>query len=116
MTHETAPEVGDEMAVERTKLGQPPVQAATSRDRGIGPFPRMILRGATVIDGTGAPPIGPCDITVENGRITRIKKIGGTRANPKNATPAEPGDHEIDCWGKWVTPGFIDCHAHAGVA
>jgi len=116
MTHETAPEVGDEMAVERTKLGQPPVQAATSRDRGIGPFPRMILRGATVIDGTGAPPIGPCDITVENGRITRIKKIGGTRANPKNATPAEAGDHDIDCWGKWVTPGFIDCHAHAGVA
>ena len=26
------------------------------------------------------------------------------------------GDHEIDCHGKFVTPGFIDCHAHAGVA
>lgn len=109
-------EVGDEMASERAKAGQPPVQAATSRDRGTGPFRRLTLKGATVIDGTGAPPIGPADVTVENGRITRIKKVGGSLASPAASAAMEPGDLEIDCRGKWVTPGFIDCHAHAGVA
>ncbi len=105
-------QAGEELSVERAKVGQPPVAAATSRDRGIGPFRRLILRGATVIDGTGAPPIGPADITVEDGRITRVKKVARGHAD----TPSEPGDHEIDCRGKWVTPGFVDCHAHAGVA
>ena len=86
---------------------------ARQRDRGVGPFKRLVLRGATVIDGTGAPPIGPTDIVVENNRITLLKKVTGNLANAANRPPA--GDHEIDCRGKWVTPGFIDCHAHAGV-
>jgi len=107
---------GDEMAQTRARMGQPIVTAATSRDRGEGPWRRLILRGATVIDGTGAPPIDPTDVVVTDGRITLLKKIGGTPAHPKGAVPAERGDHEIDCRGKWVTPGFIDCHAHAGVA
>jgi hypothetical protein len=38
-------------------------------DEGIGPFPRLILRGATVIDGTGAPPLGPVDLVIEQNRI-----------------------------------------------
>lgn len=101
---------GDELAAERTKVKQPPVAPATRRDRGIGPFKRLVLRGATVIDGTGAPPIGPTDIVVENGRITLLKKVAGSAPGPA------PGDHEIDCRGKWVTPGFVDCHGHAGVA
>lgn len=105
---------GDELAVNRAKAGQPPVVAARQRDRGIGPFKRLVLRGATVIDGTGAPPIGPTDIVVENNRITLLKKVTGNLANAANRPAA--GDHEIDCRGKWVTPGFIDCHAHAGVA
>jgi hypothetical protein len=31
---------------------------------GEGPFERLIIRGATLIDGTGAPPIGPVDIVI----------------------------------------------------
>src|SRR3569832_225691 len=104
---------GDELAHIRNKGTQAIVPAATSRDRGIGPFKQLALRSATVIDGTGAPPIGPVDIIVENGRIVSIKKVVGYGYGGK---PAEPADHEIDCRGKWVTPGFIDCHAHAGVA
>src|SRR5882724_261092 len=104
---------GDELAVNRAKAGQPPIVPARQRDRGIGPFKRLVLRGATVIDGTGAPPIGPTDIVVENNRITLLKKVTGNLANAANRPAA--GDHEIDCRGKWVTPGFIDCHAHAGV-
>jgi imidazolonepropionase-like amidohydrolase len=105
--------IGDELAVSRATAGQPPIVPARQRDRGIGPFKRLVLRGATVIDGTGAPPIGPTDIVVENNRITLLKKVAGNLANAANRPAA--GDHEIDCRGKWVTPGFIDCHAHAGV-
>src|SRR5438309_9151889 len=104
---------GDELAVSRAKAGQPPIVPARQRDRGIGPFKRLALRSATVIDGTGAPPIGPVDIIVENGRIVSMKKVVGYGYGGK---AGEPADHEIDCRGKWVTPGFIDCHAHAGVS
>ncbi len=34
---------------------------------GEGPFDRMVIRGITVIDGTGAPPRGPMDVVVEGG-------------------------------------------------
>jgi hypothetical protein len=36
------------------------------RDMGAGPYKRLILRGAYMIDGTGAPAQGPVDIVVEN--------------------------------------------------
>ncbi len=110
------PDAGEELTLLRAGQGQPPLVAATGRDRGIGPFARLVLRGATVIDGTGAPPIGPFDIVVEQGRIAEMRKVGyaGAPIHPERR-PA-PGDHEIDCHGRFVTPGFIDCHAHAGVA
>src|SRR5881398_1155646 len=38
-------------------------------DEGDGPYERLILRGATLVDGTGAPPIGPVDIVIEKNRI-----------------------------------------------
>ncbi|HWK44527.1 MAG TPA: amidohydrolase family protein [Stellaceae bacterium] len=109
-------DAGEELTAQNTQAGMPPVPAAASRDRGIGPFKRLVLRGATVIDGTGAPPIGPVDIVVEGGVITMLKKVGSPQTPIKPARRPEPGDHEIDCHGKYVTPGFVDCHAHAGVA
>ena len=42
---------------------------------GEGPFERLIIRGATLIDGTGAPPIGPVDIVIENNRIAKVEDI-----------------------------------------
>jgi imidazolonepropionase len=62
------------------------------------------------------PPWGPVDIVVEGGQITEIRRVGtpGVRSSPPAAPAA--GDHEIDCQGKYVTPGFIDCHGHVGVA
>ncbi|WP_204309890.1 hypothetical protein, partial [Klebsiella michiganensis] len=70
------------------------------RDRGAGPFKRLVLRGATVIDGTGAPPIGPTDIVVEDGRIVLMKKVGSAKTVIKEAARPPGGDHEIDCHGK----------------
>ena len=45
-------------------------------DEGSGPHDRLIIRGATLIDGTGAPPIGPVDIVIEGNRIADIKSVG----------------------------------------
>ena len=32
---------------------------------GEGPWPQLIIRGITLINSTGAPPVGPVDIVVE---------------------------------------------------
>jgi hypothetical protein len=49
----------------------PPVNPAPNRgpDEGRGPFKTLVIRGAILIDGTGAPPQGPVDIVIENNRI-----------------------------------------------
>ena len=52
------------------------VGAPDRGDDGDGPFDRLIIRGATVIDGTGAPPIGPMDIVVEGNRIVDVRSVG----------------------------------------
>src|SRR5271155_3377404 len=106
--------VGEEFARMFAAGGLPQVEAAASRSRGRGPFKRLVLRGASIIDGTGAPPWGPADLVVEGGRITVLKKVGTPKLpiNP-DRRPAQ-GDFEIDCTGKFLTPGFIDCHAHIG--
>jgi imidazolonepropionase-like amidohydrolase len=107
-------EVGEESRELNAAKGWHPAVAATGRDRGTGPYKRLILRGATVIDGTGAPPWGPVDIVVQGDRVTALVAVGTPHKaiNPDRRPAA--GDHEIDCHGKFVTPGFIDSHAHIG--
>lgn len=97
---------GEEFAKMFATAGLPQVEAAVSRDRGRGPFDRLVLRGATIIDGTGAPPWGPADVVVEGGRITVIKKVGAPKLpiDPGRRPPA--GDFEVDCAGKFLTPGL----------
>src|SRR5687768_13445480 len=43
---------------------------------GAGPFRRLVIRGATLIDGTGAPPRGPVDIVISGNRIESIRGAG----------------------------------------
>jgi imidazolonepropionase-like amidohydrolase len=83
---------------------------------GEGPFDRMVIRGATLIDGTGAPPIGPVDIVIENNRIKEIKSVGFPKVAIKEAGRPPKGTKEIDASGMFVLPGFVDCHAHIGGA
>jgi len=52
------------------------IKKAPEVKEGDGPFPQLLIRGVTLIDGTGAPPIGPIDIEVRNNRITRIDVVG----------------------------------------
>lgn len=112
---DAAPQVGEEMVHTARQSGLGPVEPARARDRGEGPFARLVLRGATVIDGSGGPPWGPADIVVEHGRITAIVSVGaaGRPISPDRRPP--PGGRELDCHGKFVTPGFVDCHAHTGI-
>jgi hypothetical protein len=92
------------------------IPEAPPRAEGEGPFDRLILRGAVVIDGTGAPPIGPIDIVIEGNRITELHSVGfpGLPIAPENRPKAGEGDREIDVEGMYVLPGFVDSHAHSG--
>ncbi|HEY0782583.1 MAG TPA: amidohydrolase family protein [Thermoanaerobaculia bacterium] len=92
------------------------IPPAPPRAEGEGPWSRLILRGATLIDGTGAPAIGPVDIVIVKNRIATIAPVGSTGApiDPTGRPKAEPGDHEMDLSGMYVLPGFIDMHGHIG--
>ncbi len=90
-----------------------PVAPAPDRgDQGDGPFDRLIIRGATVIDGTGAPPVSPVDIVVEGNRIVEIRVVGAPGV-PINES-ARPGGatRELDAEGMYVMPCFVETHVH----
>ncbi len=59
----------------------------------------LIIRGGTIVDGTGADPFEG-DVAVSGGQITEIGKVSGK------------GIEEIDARGQVVTPGFVDIHTH----
>src|SRR6478735_260326 len=59
----------------------------------------LVIRGGTVIDGSGAPP-RLADVSVKDGVITAIGE-----GLPRGA-------EEIDAKGRLVTPGFVDIHTH----
>jgi N-acyl-D-aspartate/D-glutamate deacylase len=58
-----------------------------------------VIRGGTVVDGTGAEPF-VADVGIVGGRIVAI------------APGLERGAEEIDASGRLVTPGFVDVHTH----
>ncbi len=94
------------------------IQPAPPRraDEGQGPFDRLVLRGATLIDGTGAPPVGPVDLVIEKNRIADVVIVGspGAPIDPENRPKAKAGDQEMDLSGMYVLPGFVDMHGHIG--
>jgi imidazolonepropionase-like amidohydrolase len=84
-------------------------------DEGKGPFKTLAIRGAMLIDGTGAPPTGPVDVTVSGNRITSVRSAG-TPGIPMRQNRGPQADHEIDATGMYLMPGFVDMHVHAGGA
>ena len=58
-----------------------------------------IIRGGTIVDGTGAP-ARTADVAISNGVITEVGKIDGA------------AERTIDADGLLVTPGFVDIHCH----
>jgi imidazolonepropionase-like amidohydrolase len=96
----------------------PRVNPAPNRrsDEGQGPFKTLVIRGAILIDGTGAPPQGPVDIVIEQNRIKSVRRAGTPGLPLKPDRDPKQADHVIDAAGMYVLPGFIDNHAHAGGA
>ena len=92
------------------------IPVAPPRAEGEGPYPQLILRGATVITGTGAPAHGPVDIVVEGDRITEVRIVGSANApiNPANRPVLKAGGRELDLTGQYVMPGIVDLHGHIG--
>ena len=59
----------------------------------------LIIRGGTIVDGTGRPRFTG-DVAVKNGLIAAVGKVSGTAAQ------------EIDAEGKVIAPGWVDIHTH----
>ncbi|MBD1208844.1 MAG: amidohydrolase family protein [Ignavibacteria bacterium] len=94
----------------------PTVPKSPPRAEGEGPFKRLIIRGVTLINGTGAPPLGPVDIVVEGNRIKSVKTVGfpGLPIKPESRPKANEGDKELNAEGMYLLPGFVDTHGHCG--
>jgi hypothetical protein len=81
-----------------------------------GPFDHLIIRGVTLINGNGAPPIGPVDVVVKQNVITQVRVVGypGVEINENRRPKLDEGGKEIDAHGMYLLPGFIDMHGHIG--
>lgn len=77
-----------------TEISAPWVHVRGRRDHD------LVLRGATVFDGTGAPG-RIADVAIDGDLVTAI------------GTVAEQGAVELDLSGLALAPGFIDFHSHA---
>ncbi|HEX3177700.1 MAG TPA: amidohydrolase family protein [Methylomirabilota bacterium] len=66
---------------------------------------RRILRGASIVDGTGAPPVRDRAVVLEAGRIAAV------------VDDAHARDGEVlDLGGLTLLPGLINCHTHLALS
>jgi imidazolonepropionase-like amidohydrolase len=63
-----------------------------------------VFRNFTLIDGTGAAPVGAAAMVVDAGRVSWV--------GPAAALHAPPAARSVDLTGKYVIPGLIDAHVH----
>ena len=61
--------------------------------------PDLVIRGGSVVDGTGAPAV-TADVAVTAGKVVAVGRV------------EERGERELDADGLTVTPGFVDLHTH----
>lgn len=92
------------------------ITPAPDRNEGGGPYTQLIIRGITLINGTGAPAIGPIDIVIENNRIVKIVVVAneGNPIKTERRPVLAKNGKEIDANGMFALPGLIDMHTHIG--
>lgn len=66
--------------------------------------PETAIVGATVIDGTGGPPLGDGVVVISGDRIAAV--------GPRSSVPVPPGARVIDGANRWLVPGFVDTNVH----
>lgn len=66
--------------------------------------PYVVIKGATIYDGTGAEPIENSVIIIRN---DEIDCVGGAEA-----CSIPLGSEVVDAAGKYITPGLVDAHMH----
>jgi N-acyl-D-amino-acid deacylase len=85
----------------------------------------LVIRGATLVDGTGAPAC-VADVALDGDRIAAVHRRGPASLPGIETAAARPGDasaaadgrpiargtREIDAGGLLLTPGFVDIHTH----
>jgi imidazolonepropionase-like amidohydrolase len=64
----------------------------------------LAIVGATVVDGTGRPPVANAVVVISGGRIAAV--------GPRASTPVPPGADTIDGTNQFVVPGFVDTNVH----
>ncbi|HYG63772.1 MAG TPA: amidohydrolase family protein [Thermoanaerobaculia bacterium] len=70
---------------------------------GLPPPPRILV-GATLVDGTGRPPVPDAVVMLREGRIEC--------AGPRAACPIPVGVETVNVTGRWIVPGLVDAHVH----
>jgi hypothetical protein len=61
----------------------------------------LVIRGATLIDGNGGPPLQNSIIVIQGTQITAVGSV--------NDVQAPEGAQVVNASGKWVVPGLWDC-------
>lgn len=69
-----------------------------------GQSPVLVISGATLVDGTGRPPVADAIIVVSGGRITA--------AGPRTSVLVPADSTPIDARGKFIVPGLVDTNVH----
>ena len=100
MAHDADGQGGEYCAVKWLVADVPAlVLIAAFQERGTTLAYELVIRGGTVVDGTGLASY-QADVAIEGDRIAKVGKIGSR------------GVREIDATGHVVSPGFIDGHTH----
>ena len=82
-------------------LAAPAALAAQDAPRPPAP---VALVGATLLDGTGAPPVPDAVVLVRGGRVAC--------AGARSACRIPAGVRRLSVAGSWIIPGLIDAHVH----